>query len=327
MVISRTPLRVSFVGGGSDLPGFAEEHGGAVVSTAIDKYVHVIVTERFEPSIRVSYSKTEIVESLDDLEHELVREAMRIAGIRRGVEIVTIADVPSRGTGLGSSSAVTVGVLNALFAYQGILKSPAELAEDACRIELDVLDKPIGRQDQYACAYGGFQLLRFGAGGAVERRPVVMSVEQQRELERTLLMFWTGGERAAAGILDELSAGIAGESVSRDLMRMRDLALALYEDLGSGGSAASLGERLHENWELKRGLAPGVSSPQLEEWYESGRAAGATGGKVLGAGGEGFLLFQVPRERQAAVRAALSGLRELPFRFEPSGSRLLVVGR
>jgi len=327
VVISRTPLRVSFVGGGSDLPGFAEEHGGAVVSTTIDKYVHVIVTERFEPSIRVSYSKTEIVDSLDELEHELVRESMRIAGVRRGIEIVTIADVPSRGTGLGSSSAVTVGVLNALFAYQGILKSPAELAEAACRIEIELLGKPIGRQDQYACAYGGFQLLRFGAGGAVERRPVVMPVEQRRELERTLLMFWTGGERAAAGILDELSAGIAGEAVSRDLIRMRDLAVALYDELGGGAPAATLGDRLRENWELKRGLASGVSSPRLEEWYESARAAGATGGKVLGAGGEGFLLFQVPRDRQAAVRAALSELRELPFRFEERGSSLLMVGR
>lgn len=327
MVISRTPLRVSFVGGGTDLPGFADAHGGAVVSTAIDKYVHVIVTERFEPSVRVSYSKTEIVDNLDELEHELVREAMRVAGVRRKVEVVTIADVPSHGTGLGSSSAVTVGALNALFAHQGILKSAAELAEDACRIELDVLGKPIGRQDQYASAYGGLQLLRFTAGGAVEATPVVLPDADRRELERSLLMFWTGGERAAGGILDGVSAGLEDGAKIAALTRMRELALELYEQLGSGGGAAAVGERLHENWELKRTLGEGISTPEIEAWHAQALAAGATGGKLLGAGGAGFLLFFVPRERQADVRAALAALRELPFRFEPRGSRIVLVDR
>src|SRR5262245_6729796 len=171
MVISKTPLRVSLAGGGSDLPWFANEHGGAVVSTAIDKFVHVIVTERFEDELRVSYTKTEIVERLEDVEHELVREALRAAGLRRRLEIVTIADVPG-GTGLGSSSAVTVGLLNALFAFQGILKSPERLAAEAAEIEIEVLGKPIGRQDHYASAFGGFQLLRFGPGAYVRRDPV-----------------------------------------------------------------------------------------------------------------------------------------------------------
>jgi D-glycero-alpha-D-manno-heptose-7-phosphate kinase len=174
VVISRTPLRVSFVGGGSDLISFASKYGGAVVSTTIDKYVYVVVTERFEDDLRVSYTRTEIVDSVGKLKHELVREALRLAGLPRKVEVVTIADVPARGTGLGSSSAVTVGVLNALYAYQGILKSPAELAAEASHIEIDILKKPIGKQDQYATAFGGLQLLRFGPGEKVERDPVVL---------------------------------------------------------------------------------------------------------------------------------------------------------
>jgi D-glycero-alpha-D-manno-heptose-7-phosphate kinase len=326
VVISRTPLRVSFVGGGTDLPRFAGAHGGAVVTTTIDKYVHVIVTERFEPSIRVSYSRTEIVDRLDELEHELVREAMRIAGVRRKVEIVTIADVPA-GTGLGSSSAVTVGVLNALFAYQGILKSAAELAAEACRIELDVLGKPIGRQDQYACAFGGLQLLCFGADGVVERRPIVVPPDQRRVLERGLVMFWTGGHRSADGILEDVSSAIDGPKVTAALTRMRDIALELYHDVGAGRGVSLIGERLHENWELKRSLAANISTPEIEELYDRALAAGAVGGKLLGAGGRGFLLFYVPRGRQANVRTALADLRELPFRMEPAGSRIVLVDR
>lgn len=321
MVISRTPLRVSLVGGGSDLPGFADEHGGAVVSFAIDKFVYVIVTKRFENDLRVSYSQTEIVSSVGDLRHELVRETLRAAGIPRGVEIVTIADVPSRGTGLGSSSAVTIGTLNALFAYQGILKAPAELAEEAARVEIDVLGKKIGRQDQYACAFGGFQLLRFGPGRAVRRDPVVMPDGLRRELEHSLLMFYTGKHRAGDELLERV--GTAHDRLGQ----MRDLALELYRELGNGASPTIVGEYLHQNWELKRQLAPGISDEQIDRWYEDARRAGAVGGKLLGAGGGGFLLFFVPPERQEEVRAALRELRELPIRVDNHGSRIISVGR
>jgi D-glycero-alpha-D-manno-heptose-7-phosphate kinase len=325
MVISRTPLRVSFVGGGSDLVSFADKHGGAVVSTTIDKYVYVIVTERFEDDIRVSYSKTEIVDSVGKLKHDLVREAMRLAGLPRRVEIVTIADVPSRGTGLGSSSAVTVGVLNALYAYQGILKAPAELAAEASYIEIEVLKKPIGKQDQYATAFGGLQLLRFGPGAGVERDPVVLSDEARRELERSLMLFYTGKQRSASKILTDIDASAGTKQTKRSLERLRDLAYELYEQMGNG-NAAALGEYLHKGWEHKRRLG-GVTNPNLDRWYDDARAAGAIGGKLLGAGGGGYMLFYAPRERHDAIRKALPRLREVSIRLDSTGSRIVHVGR
>jgi D-glycero-alpha-D-manno-heptose-7-phosphate kinase len=328
MVISRTPLRVSFVGGGTDLPSFSRERGGAVLSTAIDKYVHVIVSERFEDSLRVSYSQTEIVETLDDLRHELVREALRMAGLPRKVEILTIADVPAQGTGLGSSSAVTVGALNALFAYQGILKSAEELAAAACEIEIDILGKPIGRQDQYACAYGGIGLLRFGPGDSVRRDPAVLTAEATRKLERSLLMFYTGRQRAAVDVLGNIDAGIGADpALNESLERMRDYALSLHERLGAGDDPDVLGRDLHENWALKRTLSDAVSTPEIDRLYEAAREAGALGGKLLGAGGGGFLLLYVSRDQQPAVRRAMSSLRELPIKIGVEGSSIVHVSR
>jgi D-glycero-alpha-D-manno-heptose-7-phosphate kinase len=328
VVISRTPLRVSFVGGGSDLPSFSEEHGGAVLSTAIDKYVYVIVSERFEDSVRVSYSQTEIVDKLDEVGHELVREAMRVAGIRRKIEIVTIADVPSQGTGLGSSSAVTVGVLNALFAYQGILRSAQELASAACEIEIEILGKQIGRQDQYACAHGGTALLRFGPGEGVRREPAILTGQAMRGLQRNLLMFYTGKQRAATEVLSKIDADLNNGSALEDpLTQMRDFALSLYERLGAGEDPDILGDHLHRNWELKRALNPTVSTPEIDESYAAARAAGVLGGKLLGAGGGGFLLLYAPHERQAAVRRAMASLRELPIKIDAAGSSIVYVGR
>jgi D-glycero-alpha-D-manno-heptose-7-phosphate kinase len=328
VVISRTPLRVSFLGGGSDLPSFSREHCGAVLSTAIDKYVYVIVSERFEDSLRVSYSQTEIVEELDELRHALVREALRMAGIRRKLEIVTIADVPSQGTGLGSSSAVTVGTLNALFAYQGILRSPRELAAAACEIEIDILGKPIGRQDQYACAYGGTGLLRFGPGEDVRHEPAIIGEQAMRRLQRSLMMFYTGTQRDANEVLGRIDAGIAaGNGAHQALAQMRDHALALHRLLGAGEDPDVLGERLHSNWELKRSLDQTVSTPEIDELYADARQAGALGGKLLGAGGGGFLLLYAPRERQAQVRRAMSRLRELPIQIGAQASSIVYVNR
>lgn len=328
MVISRTPLRVSFVGGGTDLPSFARARGGAVMSTAIDKYIYVIVSERFEDSLRVSYSQTEIVDTLDDLKHELVREALRMAGLPRKVEILTLADVPAQGTGLGSSSAVTIGTLNALFAYQGILKSAEELAAAASEIEIDILGKPIGRQDQYACAYGGTSLLRFGPGDAVRREPAVLGAEAIRKLERSLLMFYTGRERAAADVLSKIDADISeGSALNDSLEQMREYALALHERLGAGEDPDVVGRYLHDNWELKRTLSDTVSTPEIDRLYEAAREAGALGGKILGAGGGGFLLLYVPRDRQPAVRQIMSSLRELPIRIGVEGSAIVHVSR
>src|SRR5215217_119454 len=202
MIISRTPLRISFVGGGTDLPDFYEEHGGAVISTTVDKWIHVVVARRFEGNVRVSYSRTEIVEQASEVEHELVREARRVTGIPRGVDVMTLADVPSQGTGLGSSSTVTVGLLNALYAFQGVYKAPVQLAEEAARIEIEILGKPIGRQDQYAAAVGGFNFIEFlpNAGG-VRVEPFVCPPDTLMRLQRSLLLFYTGNQRRAEDVL------------------------------------------------------------------------------------------------------------------------------
>lgn len=325
MVITRTPLRVSFVGGGTDLPDFAGEHGGATVSIGLASYIHVIVSLRFEDSLRVSYSQTEIVDARDELRHELVREALKLAGIRRRLEIVTIADVPSRGTGLGSSSAVTVGVLNALFAYQGILKPQRELAEMACQIEIEILGKPIGRQDQFACAFGGLQLLEFGAAGAVKRTPLPITEDSRRRLQDRLLMFYTGRQRSADTILDAMSASAASVETTDRLIAMRDQAVRFAHELGSGTQEIPVGQYLARNWEMKRRLHGSITDGEIDGTYEAAIGAGATGGKLLGAGGGGFLLFHVEPERQQAVRRRLAHLRELPVRFDTSGSVVIHV--
>jgi D-glycero-alpha-D-manno-heptose-7-phosphate kinase len=327
MVISRTPLRVSFVGGGTDLPQFYQRHGGAVISTTIDKYIYVLVNERFEPDVRVSYSRTEIVPTIDQLQHYLIREALRIAGIPRKVEIVTVADVPARGTGLGSSSAVAVGVLNALFAYQGILKAPAELASDAARIEIEVLDKPIGKQDQYACALGGLQLIRFGPGNSIRCDPVILKPAQRHILERSLLCFYTGRQRSAAAVLEALRASHHKPAIQENLSRMRDLALDLYEKLSSDATPDALGKYLHENWLLKRELDPRISTSKIDRWYRLAMEAGSLGGKLLGAGESGFLLLYAPPAAHERIRSVLTELREMPIRLEPYGTRIIHVGR
>jgi D-glycero-alpha-D-manno-heptose-7-phosphate kinase len=324
VIVSRTPLRISFLGGGSDLPDFYERHGGAVVSTTVDKWIHVIVAPRFEGDVRVSYSKTEIVDSAADVEHDLVREAMRLAGVPRGIEVITLADVPSHGTGLGSSSTVTVGLLNALYAFQGIYKPPLVLAEEAAEIEIELLSKPIGRQDQYAAAVGGFNFIEFlPRGGGVRVEPIVCPPETFRRLQRCLLLFYTGRQRSADDVLHEQRRALqAGRSV-HTLAQMADMARELRERLGAG-EVESVGRMLHAAWELKRGLTGGVSDETIDGWYERALEAGAAGGKILGAGAGGFLMLFVPPERQASVRAGLASLREVPIKFSAQGTHIIM---
>lgn len=317
---------MSFVGGGTDLPEFYDEYGGAVLSTTVDKWIHVIVARRFEGDVRVGYSQTEIVENASSVQHELVREAMRVTGVPRGVDILTLADVPSQGTGLGSSSSVTVGVINALYAYQGIYKSPLELADEAARIEIDILGKPIGRQDQYAVAVGGFNLIEFlPRGGGVRVEPVVCPPQTLKRIQRSLLLFYTGRQRSADHVLTEQRHAVEDGRAVDALKRMRDLAYELRRRLAAD-DADALGDLLDENWELKRTLAGGISDVQVNEWYELARSAGAAGGKILGAGGGGFLLLAAPPDQHDGIRSVLSHLREVSIRFTARGAHIAFLG-
>jgi D-glycero-alpha-D-manno-heptose-7-phosphate kinase len=325
MIISRTPLRISFVGGGTDLPDFYEEHGGAVVSTTVDKWIHVVVARRFEGDIRVSYSQTEIVDKASDVKHELVREALRVTGIPRGVDIMTLADVPSQGTGLGSSSTVTVGLLNALYAFQGVYKPPVRLAEEAATIEIEVLGKPIGRQDQYAAAVGGFNLIEFlPHHGGVRVEPLIQPPGTLKRLHRSLLMFYTGRQRPASQVLQEQKTAVQNGRAVAALQTMRDFAYELRERLGAG-EVDAVGRLLHENWLLKKGLVNEISNADVDGWYERALDAGATGGKILGAGAGGFLLLFAPPDRHDHVRKVLTDLREVPLRLAARGSHIAVV--
>jgi D-glycero-alpha-D-manno-heptose-7-phosphate kinase len=315
---------MSFAGGGTDLPVFFEKHGGAVLSTAIDKWVRVGVAARFEGDVRVSYSQTEIVDTANDLEHELVREAMKRTGLARGVEVITLADLPSRGTGLGSSSTVTVGLLTALYGYQGVQKSPEDLAMEACRIEIDALGKPIGKQDQYAAAIGGMNLIEFKPDGSVISDPVVAAPEHFAALHRSLLLFYTGTPRQSGDEVLAKQGKAVADGDDDALLQIRDLAYEM-RDLVAQGEVRGVGELLHRGWELKRKAAPGTTTNEIDRLYERAREAGAWGGKLLGAGGGGFFLVSAASEAHSGVRKALSEFREIPFRFANRGTHLLLV--
>ena len=322
MIISQTPYRVSFAGGGTDLPAFYRQEFGAVLSTTIDQHIYVTIHRRFEPSIRVSYSRTEIATTLDDVQHELVREAMRQVEIDEPLEITTIGDVPS-GTGMGSSSSLTVGLLTALHGYRHCVASPRQLAEEACRIEVDVLGKPIGRQDQYAAAFGGVNYIRFNPDSSVEVEPVPCRNETLRELEQRVLLAYTGQTRDANEILQRQS-GRTSENITV-FRALRDLAGEMRHALAGPGDLDRFAALLHEGWELKRSLGCGISNERIDDWYAAARRAGAGGGKLLGAGGGGFLLLIAPPWRHRAIREALGRPQELSFRIARYGSRNIFI--
>jgi D-glycero-alpha-D-manno-heptose-7-phosphate kinase len=320
MIVTQTPLRVSFAGGGTDFEDFYRVEDGAVVSSAIDKYIYVIVKKRFDDKIRVGYSKTEIVDSVDDLKHELVRESMKKVGITKGIEISTMADIPSTGTGLGSSSSVTVGLLNALYAYRGIVKPAEELAQEACDIEIGILKKPIGKQDQYIAAYGDVRCFEFRNGDGVRTESLGLSEEQKSLLAQNMMLFYTGLARDSADILCKQKEHI---DQKRDILRrMKQLAVELRSRLLAGDMDA-VGRVMHEGWLYKKQLADGITNGHINIWYERAMNSGATGGKVTGAGGGGFLLFYCPAGRQNNVRCALKELRELRFGLEGDGSKVI----
>jgi D-glycero-alpha-D-manno-heptose-7-phosphate kinase len=321
MIITQTPLRVGLVGGGTDLPDYYREHGGRVVNAAIDKYVYVVVKQRFDDEIYVNYSRKEIASRVEDVQHELVREALHMTGIRGGVEITTLADIPSTGSGLGSSSAVTVGLLHALFTYKGRQLTAEELAERACTIEIDRCRKPIGKQDQFAAAFGGVCDIRFGPGDRVAVDQLALSASRRRQVQDELLLFFTGITRTADPILSEQRENI-GSRLSQ-LAQLRQLADEAAVAIRSG-DVNLLGKAMNKSWVAKRELASGVSSTQIDEVIETALAAGATGAKVTGAGGGGFLLVVCPLEYQKSVREHLASMQELPIRIDPFGSRVIL---
>ena len=321
MIITQTPLRIGLLGGGTDLPGYYRERGGRVLNCALDKYVYVIVKQRFDDDIYVNYSKKEIVSHVEDLEHELVREAMQMTGVANGVEITTLADIPSAGSGLGSSSAVTVGLLHALFAYQGRQVSAEELAERACMIEIERCGKPIGKQDQYIAALGGIRDIRFGPGDGVVAEELGLCSADRRALQQQVMLFYTGITRSADTILAEQNDNIEATRPQLDLLR--DLAGFAVERLRRGDMDA-IGPAVRESWEAKRKLASGVSNGQIDVAVSRALDAGASGAKLTGAGGGGFLLVICPMERQRAVRRSLADMRELPVKLDRLGSRVVL---
>lgn len=320
MIIVQTPLRVSFFGGGTDFPSFFEEHGGCVLTTAIDKYIFVTIKRRFDTKLRVGYTKTEMVDHLDEIQHELIREALRLVGVEEGIEITTMGDIPSAGSGLGSSSTVTIGALHAMHSLRGNLISAETLAQQACQIEIDTLGKPIGIQDQYIAALGGLRLMEFLPGGTVHSERLQLSQQVRRELNDNTMLFFTGVTRRSETILSEQKANIQERLAV--LCEMKRLAYTARDELLEG-AVDSIGLLLHQSWQLKKQLASDISNGVLDEAYLAARRAGALGGKITGAGGGGFLLLYCPHGKQDAVRNALSGMQELPFRMEADGSKVI----
>ena len=322
MIVSKTPLRMSFVGGGSDLPAWYREEMGAVLSSAINKYVYISVNPKFDGRIRVNYSRTEEADHYSQIQHPLVREAMAVTQIEGGIEIASMADIPSKGSGLGSSSSFTVGLLNALHAYKNKFISKAELSRLACHIEIERCGEPIGKQDQYAAAYGGMNLIRFHPDESVSIDPVICSRALTDRMNSSILIFFTGRTRSASGILAQQSADLLNTDRRKLMRRMVELTFELKSEIESG-SLDHFGSILDENWRLKAQLSRGITDPQIDEWYATGLANGALGGKLLGAGNGGFLMFYAHPDRHDDIKRALPGLVPQTFRFDWNGAQIV----
>lgn len=325
MIITRAPFRVSFCGGGSDLPGFYEKYGGCVLSTTIRKYMYLTIHNYFEKDkIVLKYSKTEIVDNYEQIEHRIFKQCLKDYDIK-GVEISSMADIPA-GTGLGSSSTFTVALLQLLNTYKGTYQSKYKLAKDACEVEIDKLKEPIGKQDQFAAAFGGLKFYEFMPNGFVNVEPVVMAPESYKKLENNILMFYLGGTHSASEILKEQSQNVKALDKAAVQNKMCDLTRELKAEL-QNNNVDAMGELLHKNWMLKKTLASGITNPLIDETYDLAMAAGATGGKLLGAGGAGFMIFYVPQSKHEDVRRALSNLREMDFEMDNSGTSIVMTDR
>lgn len=322
MIISKTPLRMSFLGGGSDIPAFYREEMGAVISTSIEKFMYICINKKFDGSLRVSYSQTENVNHRDDIKHPLVREALGMVGVENGIEIASMADIPSKGSGLGSSSSYTVGLLNALYAYRNIYVSKDKLAREACEIEIDRCKEPIGKQDQYAAAFGGINLIRFHPNESVSVDPIICKPELIDEMEASILVFFTGRTRSASEVLSNQSLAMRSDDCRALMRRMVQLAFDMKEQLETG-SLEHIGEMLDENWRLKSQLSKGITDAEIDTWYAAGMANGALGGKLLGAGNGGFLMFYAPVERHIHITKKLSNLQPVKFKFDRNGTQIV----
>ncbi len=320
MIIVQTPLRVSFFGGGTDFPSYYIEEGGAVLSSAIDKYIFITLKKRFDQKLRVGYTKTEMVDTVDQIQHTLIREAFRKTGISQGIEITTTGDIPSEGSGLGSSSTVTVGALHAMYTHLSELPTAEQLADDACHIEIDILKSPIGKQDQYIAAYGGMRFFEFNTDGSVRSEKIRLDDDKRRALNDNFLLFYTGLTRKADSILEEQRNNIVDRLPI--LRRIKETAYIARGEL-EAGNIDILGDLLHEGWALKKQLAGKISNDYIDDLYAAARKAGALGGKITGAGGGGFLLLYCHHHKHNAVRSALRSLQELPFQLERDGSKVI----
>jgi len=322
MIVSRTPLRMSFVGGGSDLPSYYRQKGGAVLSTSIDKYIYVTVNKKFDSDIRLSYSLTENESSAKQIKHPIVRNTLSLLGIERGIEITSISDIPSHGSGLGSSSSYTVALLHALYSYQGKSISKEELGRLSSYIEIDLCGDNIGKQDQYAASFGGLNLIKFNEDDSVEVSPIICKPETILRMEESILVFYTGRTRSASSLLNDLS-----ENMKRPRKRalMSDMVSIAYEmkDLLENNDVDFVGELLDKNWKLKRQMTLGISDAQIDDLYNKGILAGATGGKLLGAGNGGFIMFFAPKEKHVNITKAMKNLKSIPFSFEGGGSKIV----
>jgi|TARA_B110000211_G_C14068349_1_gene548749 D-glycero-alpha-D-manno-heptose-7-phosphate kinase len=322
MIITQTPFRLSFAGGGTDLKAFYEHDFGAVFSVALNHHIYVTVHRRFENNFRVSYSKTEFSNSVTEIPHDLVRESLLSAGINQPLEVTTIADVPA-GTGLGSSSTLTVGLLNAFRAVGGQVSSSEKLAQLACDIEIDTLGNPIGKQDQYAAAFGGMNYIRFNSDGTVRVDRMPCERDVLKHIESHSLMVYTDQQRSASKILEKQTQGTADKLAV--LTEMRDMAGEMKNIVSSGANMQEFGQLLDEGWRLKRSLGFGITNNLIDDWYEVAKKAGAIGGKLLGAGGGGFLYFIAPPERHERIVAALGNPKTLPVSFDSQGSRVVFI--
>jgi len=324
MIITRSPLRITLGGGGTDLPSYYRQHGGFLIAAAIDKHVYVTVMRPFVKGIFLKYSKLEHVETIDAVQHPIIREAIRMLGFKTPqVEITTVADIPA-GTGLGSSGSFSTALLKALYAHRRRLLHPNELAELACEIEIERLGEPIGKQDQYAAAYGGVTCFTFNQDGTVDARPLKASMDVLFELEDNLLLFFTGFSRSAGSILQDqkMRTEMSDPAMIENLHFVKELGLRSLEALESG-QTTRFGELLHEHWEHKKLRSIGMSNPQIDQWYDLGRKNGAIGGKLVGAGGGGFLLFYSEDHKRLRAAMASAGLEEVRFRFDFEGARVL----